>query len=125
MRNLLDNALNYTPDGGRVTVRLLADRFSGVLMLLVEDSGPGIPESERELVFEPFYRALGTNVDGSGLGLAIVLEIAKQHGATIGIENAALPGHPQSPGTRVTVRFVGMERPLHDSKLRQGTETLR
>jgi two-component system sensor histidine kinase TctE len=107
VRNLLDNALNYTPEGGQVTVRLLADRFSGVV-LLVEDSGPGIPASERGLVFEPFYRALGTNVDGSGLGLAIVLEIAKQHGATIGIEDAALPAHPQSPGTRVTVRFAGM-----------------
>ena len=111
VRNLLDNALNYTPEGGRVTVRLLTDRFSGVIVLLVEDSGPGIPESERELVFQPFYRALGTNVDGSGLGLAIVLEIAKQHGATISIDDASVAGHPQSPGTRVTVRFVGMDRP--------------
>ncbi len=118
VRNLLDNALNYTPEGGQVTARLLTDRFSGVLMLLIEDSGPGIPESERSLVFEPFYRALGTNVDGSGLGLAIVLEIAKQHGATISIEDAALPGRPESPGTRVTVRFIGMDRPnteTHDS----------
>lgn len=111
VRNLLDNAINYTPEKGQVTVRLLNDRFSGVLVLLVEDSGPGIPESERELVFQPFYRALGTNVDGSGLGLAIVLEIAKQHGATITIEDAALAGHPQSPGTRVAVRFVGMDLP--------------
>ena len=111
VRNLLDNAINYTPEKGQVTLRLMTDRFSGVLVLLVEDSGPGIPESERELVFQPFYRALGTNVDGSGLGLAIVLEIAKQHGATISIEDAALPGHPQTPGTRVTVRFVGMDLP--------------
>ena len=111
VRNLLDNALNYTPDGGRVTVRLLTDRFSGVMLLLVEDSGPGIPESERELVFEPFYRALGTNVDGSGLGLAIVLEIAKQHGASISIEDAAPSAHLASPGTRVTLRFVGLHAP--------------
>ncbi|MDB5928472.1 MAG: integral rane sensor signal transduction histidine kinase [Polaromonas sp.] len=108
VRNLLDNALNYTPEHGHVTLRLLVDRFSGVLVLIVEDSGPGIPESERELVFQPFYRALGTNVDGSGLGLAIVLEIAQQHGATILIENASLPGHPETPGTRITVRFAGM-----------------
>ncbi len=108
VRNLLDNAINYTPENGQVTLRLMADRFSGVLVLLVEDSGPGIVESERELVFQPFYRALGTNVDGSGLGLAIVLEIAKQHGATITIEDASLPGHTQTPGTRVTIRFVGM-----------------
>ena len=108
VRNLLDNAINYTPAHGQVTLRLLVDPFSGILVLIVEDSGPGIPESERELVFQPFYRALGTNVDGSGLGLAIVLEIAQQHGASITIEDADLPGHPESPGTRVTLRFVGM-----------------
>ncbi len=112
VRNLLDNAINYTPEHGHVTVRLMVDRFSGILVLIVEDSGPGIPESERELVFQPFYRALGTNVDGSGLGLAIVLEIVQQHGATISVEDADLPGHPQSPGTRFTVRFVSMDRPV-------------
>ena len=110
-RNLLDNAINYTPEHGHVTLRVLVDRFSGVLVLIVEDSGPGIPESGRELVFQPFYRALGTNVDGSGLGLAIVMEIVQQHGATINVEDANLPGHPQSPGARFTVRFVGMPRP--------------
>ena len=114
VRNLLDNAINYTPEKGQVTLRLLTDRFSGVLLLLVEDSGSGIPESERELVFQPFYRALGTNVDGSGLGLAIVLEIATQHDASISIEDACLPGHPHTaqtgPGTRVAVRFPGMDR---------------
>ena len=110
VRNLLDNAIAYTPDKGQVTLRLLADAFSGVLVLLVEDSGPGIPAAERELVFQPFYRALGTNVDGSGLGLAIVLEIANQHDAIISIEDAELPGHPHSPGMRIAIRFVGMER---------------
>jgi two-component system sensor histidine kinase TctE len=107
VRNLLDNAINYTPAGGQVTARLLTDRFSGVIVLLVEDTGPGIPESERELVFEPFYRTLGTNVDGSGLGLAIVKEIARQHGATITIDDADRPGNAGSPGTRVTIRFGG------------------
>ena len=106
VRNLLDNAIAYTPDNGQVTLRLLSDAFSGVLVLLVEDSGPGIPAAERDLVFQPFYRALGTNVDGSGLGLAIVLEIANQHDATVSIEDAMLLGHPQSPGTRITVRFA-------------------
>jgi two-component system sensor histidine kinase TctE len=111
VRNLLDNALNYTPDGGQVTVHLMTDRFSGVVVLQIEDSGPGIPAAERDMVLQPFYRALGTNVDGSGLGLAIVEEIAKQHGATVTIEEA-LPGHP-SPGTRVTIRFMGFaELPL-------------
>jgi two-component system sensor histidine kinase TctE len=110
VRNLLDNAINYTPVKGQVTARLLTDRFSGVVVLLVEDTGPGIPVPERELVLQPFYRALGTNVDGTGLGLAIVQEIAQQHGATISIDDADRPGHPSFPGTRVTVRFVGMLR---------------
>ena len=113
VRTLLDNAIAYTPENGRVTLRLLTDVFSGVLVLLVEDSGPGIPKPERELVFQPFYRALGTNVDGSGLGLAIVLEIATQHDAVISIEAADAPAHLVSaghgPGTRVTVRFAGMD----------------
>jgi two-component system sensor histidine kinase TctE len=108
VRNLLDNAVNYTPSStqqpGVVTARVLADPFGQVLVLQVEDTGPGIPEAERELVFQPFYRALGTNVDGSGLGLPIVQEIARQHGATIELEDAR-PGQVP-PGTRVTVRFA-------------------
>ena len=96
VRNLLDNAISYTPSSaehpGVITARVLADPFGHVLVLQVEDSGPGIPEAERELVLQPFYRALGTNVDGSGLGLPIVLEIAR-------------PGQVP-PGTRVSVRFV-------------------
>ncbi len=108
IRNLLDNAINYTPSSaehpGVVTARVHVDPFGRALVLQVEDSGPGIPESERELVFQPFYRALGTNVDGSGLGLPIVLEIARQHNAEIAIEDAR-PGQVP-PGTRVVVRFV-------------------
>ena len=108
VRNLLDNAINYTPEHGQVTLRLMIDRFSGVRVLIVEDTGPGIPESERDLVFQPFYRALGTDVDGSGLGLAIVQEIAKQHDAEITIEKSDGPGQVQhGPGARVTVRFAG------------------
>jgi signal transduction histidine kinase len=104
IRNLVDNALQYTPRGGTVTVRLLADPFGQVLVLQVEDNGPGIPEAERELVFQPFYRALGTEVDGSGLGLAIVREIAERHAASVSVEST----HPRgpTPGTRVTVRFA-------------------
>ena len=108
IRNLLDNAISYTPSSaehpGVITARVLADPFGHVLVLQVEDSGPGIPENERELVFQPFYRTLGTNVDGSGLGLPIVLEIARQHDAGISREDAR-PGETP-PGTRVSVRFV-------------------
>jgi two-component system sensor histidine kinase TctE len=105
LRNLVDNALQYTPADGTVTVRLVPDPFGQVVVLQVEDSGPGIPEAERELVFQPFYRALGTNVDGSGLGLAIVREIAQQHDAQIVVEDAQPKGSGAAPGTRITVRF--------------------
>ena len=108
VRNLVDNAINYTPEGGVVTARVLVDRFSGVQMLQVEDNGPGVPENELEFVLQPFYRALGTNVDGSGLGLAIVQEIAQQHGASVYIEN--IPSGKHS-GLLVTVRFAGKPRP--------------
>ncbi|MEY2893446.1 MAG: hypothetical protein RJA98_3354 [Pseudomonadota bacterium] len=93
IRNLVDNALQYTPPGGTVTARVIHDPFGRVAMLQVEDSGPGIPADEREKVFAPFYRALGTNVDGSGLGLAIVREIAEQHGAEVTLDEA----HPRHP----------------------------
>jgi two-component system sensor histidine kinase TctE len=107
VRNLTDNALQYTPAGGTVTVRILSDPFGQVLVLQVEDNGPGIPEAERELVFQPFYRALGSEADGSGLGLPIVLEIARQHGAEVALEDAR-PGQ-QPPGARFSVRFVARD----------------
>ena len=107
VRNLVDNAIHYTPSTperpGVVTVRVLVDPYSGTLVLQVEDNGPGIAPAERELVFQPFYRALGTNVDGSGLGLPIVREIAQRHGATVSVE-AAAPGQAW-PGACFTVRF--------------------
>ena len=111
VRNLVDNAINYTPSSaerpGVVTARVLTDPFGGVLLLQVEDSGPGIAEAERELVFQPFYRALGSEADGSGLGLPIVQEIARQHGATVTLEDT----HPGQipPGASFTVRFTAKE----------------
>jgi len=108
VRNLMDNAINYTPSNadkpGMITARILKDPFSKVLVLQVEDSGPGIPAAERELVFQPFYRVLGTEADGSGLGLPIVLEIARQHHASITLEDSR-PGQTP-PGTCFTVRFA-------------------
>ena len=114
IRNLVDNALQYTPAGGTVTVRIVDDPFGQVVVLQVEDSGPGIPVAERERVFQPFYRTLGTDVDGSGLGLAIVREIAVQHGVQIQLEDANLRHRPGlsdqggaafGPGARFTLRF--------------------
>ena len=108
VRNLVDNAINYTPSGGgqpgMVTVRVLPETFAHVVLFQVEDSGPGVPESERELVFQPFYRALGNEADGSGLGLPIVREIARQHGSDVELEDVR-PGAAM-PGARFTVRFA-------------------
>ena len=111
IRNLVDNALQYTPPGGTVTVRVVEDPFGQVVVLQVEDNGPGIAAAEREQVFQPFYRTLGTDVDGSGLGLAIVREIARQHDAEVTLEDAvprpsgAGRGDAPAPGARFTVRF--------------------
>ncbi len=109
VRNLVENAINYTPSTterpGVITVRVLVDPYSKALVLQVEDNGPGIPQAERDLVFQPFYRALGTNVDGSGLGLPIVKEIAQQHGASISID--ATFEHQTPPGACFTLRFKG------------------
>ena len=110
VRNLVDNALQYTPAGGTVTARVTDDPFGQVVVLQVEDTGPGIAEAERALVLQPFYRALGTLVDGSGLGLAIVNEIALQHGAQLTITDARpramAAAQGLGPGTLVTVRFA-------------------
>jgi len=84
--NLLDNAVRYTRDGGRVTVRVAASPRPTVD---VNDDGPGIPPDEREAVFQRFHRLLGTGQDGSGLGLAIAQEIARLHGGAISLSDDA------------------------------------
>jgi two-component system, OmpR family, sensor kinase len=66
----------------------------------VEDSGPGIPEADRERAFDRFYRAAGAGAEGSGLGLAIVRTIAQRHGATVRLDRSQRLG-----GARVCVRF--------------------
>lgn len=81
VRNLVDNAIRYTPEGGRVDLTVQASQ--GCAILRIQDTGPGIPEPERERVFDPFYRALGSEQIGSGLGLAIVRATAGRIGATV------------------------------------------
>jgi two-component system sensor histidine kinase TctE len=83
--NIVDNALRYVPPGGIVTVAIGQDAQTCVLR--VEDNGPGIPVGERPLVFERFYRVLGSNAEGSGLGLAIVKEIVESNGGTVTLTN--------------------------------------
>ena len=106
VRNLVDNALQYTPAGGTVTARVVPDPFGQVLVLQVEDTGPGVAPAEREAVFRPFYRSPETLVDGSGLGLAIVQEIAHRHDAEVTVADARPRTQaPLSPGALFTVRF--------------------
>jgi two-component system sensor histidine kinase TctE len=88
--NLVDNALQYTPQGGSVALRVM--RYAEHIVLEVEDSGPGIPEADRDRVFSPFYRAatsMQANPGGSGLGLAIVRDIAALHHATVTLHSGA------------------------------------
>jgi len=85
LRNLVDNAVRYTPEGGRVDVSVT--RTEQRLLLEVTDSGPGIPEDQLTRVLEPFYRIPGSTAPGSGLGLSIVSEIARRSGGQLLLEN--------------------------------------
>ena len=84
VKNLVANAIRYTPDHGRIDLNV--HQNDGYVIINVCDNGPGIPIQERDRVFEPFYRTLGTNQSGSGLGLAIVKAIAEKIGAEIRLE---------------------------------------
>jgi two-component system, OmpR family, sensor histidine kinase TctE len=97
INNLLDNAIRYTPPGGRVTTRVTSGER---VILEIEDDGIGIDQDERERVFERFYRVLGTGAEGSGLGLAIVREIVELHEA-----NVLLLPNPAGRGTLARVIF--------------------
>jgi two-component system, OmpR family, sensor histidine kinase TctE len=88
--NLVDNAVIYTPRGGKVSVAIA--RAGDDVLLTVEDTGPGIPEAERAAVFERFYRLETSNVEGSGLGLAIVKEIVQIYGGTIELRSGSHKG---------------------------------
>ena len=102
LANLLDNALRYTPSGGRIDVAITGE--SGAAVLSVSDTGPGIPAAARERVFERFHRE--PNPDdmtfgvGSGLGLSIVKRIADAHGATVTLDSG-----PDGKGLVVRAHF--------------------
>ena len=97
-RNLVDNAVRYSPAGARVQVRSFFDGEAAVLQ--VDDAGRGIPASDRERVFDRFYRHSGGDEPGTGLGLAIVRSIATRHGANVVLGDSPLGG------LRATVRFA-------------------
>jgi len=86
VRNLVDNAVRYTPAGGRVDLSVFAD--AGGVLLRVDDTGPGIPADQRERVFDAFYRLVGTQETGSGLGLSIVRNIADRLGGSVTLGEA-------------------------------------
>ena len=98
VRNLLENAMRYAPQGSGIEVEVRAQ--PDAVAVSVTDEGPGIPPELRSRVFEGYYRIPGTPGEGSGLGLAIVREIAAQHGARIDIGEGR-----QGRGTRVAVSF--------------------
>jgi two-component system sensor histidine kinase TctE len=127
LNNLIDNALRYcvraparagetagngAGEGPAVTVRLRRDGASVVLE--VEDTGPGIAPEERALVFERFYRVLGTQKDGSGLGLAIVREIVLRHQAALELADARprqAEAHAAQPGALFRITFAHAQAP--------------
>ncbi len=100
IRNLVDNALRYSPPGAQIEVHVMADRQGAVLT--VDDNGPGIPPAERERVFDRFYRRSAHDEPGTGLGLAIVRQVAERHGARVSLGDSALGG------LRVEVKFGGV-----------------
>ncbi|MYN47690.1 two-component sensor histidine kinase [Pseudoduganella sp. FT93W] len=107
VKNLVDNAIRYTPEGGRVD--LLVGVLDGKAELRIQDNGPGIPLAERDRVFDPFYRTLGSEQIGSGLGLSIVQTIAKRIGAEIRLD---FSDQEKQTGLDVTILFPATT-PVH------------
>ncbi len=101
LRNLLDNALRHTPEGGQVRVQVVPAAQGAGPVLAVDDSGPGIAPEDRDRVLARFYRVPGTPGHGSGLGLAIVAAVAERHGARLHIDASAALG-----GARIAVCFA-------------------
>jgi two-component system sensor histidine kinase TctE len=112
LANLVDNAIRYTPAGGRVTARVQAREF---VVIEVEDNGIGIDEEARELIFERFYRAPGTETTGSGLGLPIVRSIAAQHHAAVQVKP-----NPAGRGSIFTVVIPRLALPTTERAPRPG-----
>lgn len=99
VRNLVDNAIRYTPEGGRIDLSIVTDTRR--VSIAVQDTGPGIPVEERARVFDPFYRVLGNEATGSGLGLSIVSTVVRRLGGEVELADA----DGNAGGLRVTVRL--------------------
>ena len=104
VRNLVDNAIRYTPEGGKVIISL--EDAGDAIILQVTDNGVGVPKDERARIFDRFHRQLGQESDGCGLGLSIVKRIVELHQAEIAMEDS-----PLGKGLSVLVRFPVVARP--------------
>lgn len=103
LNNLLENAIQYTPEQGLLQIRLWQDGKS--LLLQVTDSGVGIPSEQKALIFERFHRLDPNQGNGCGLGLAIVAEIAEQHNATVTVTEGLKHPTRHHMGSQFTVKF--------------------
>lgn len=106
VRNLIDNAIRYTPSGGRVQIAI--QTVAQEVRLVIDDSGPGIPEDQIGRLFERFNRGKNTTAEGSGLGLSIVRRIIELHRGRIELENLTNGG-----GLRVSVYLPSAESAAH------------
>lgn len=102
LRNLIDNAINATPNGGRISVKL--ELTAQGPLLQVEDTGPGVPEAERQRIFERFYRLPESSAQGSGLGLSIVQSIVTIHAGSI-----SLTPREQGSGLLVSIQYPAQQ----------------
>lgn len=108
VRNVIDNAIRYTPEGGRIDLSVSVNE--GRVILCIRDTGPGIPPEARERVFDPFYRTLGSNQIGSGLGLSIVQVVADQMGANIELSST---GDADSSGLCIRIGVPSNDEKEH------------
>ncbi len=106
LRNLVDNAIRYTPAGGQVTV-FLDNPHSSQLALIINDNGTGIPPSQRAQIFKRFYRGENQNIQGSGLGLSIAQKVAQLHTVEIQLDDV-----PNGNGLSVRIEFPVVKIPL-------------
>jgi len=104
LTNLIDNAIRYTPQSGRVHVSVQPG--DATTQLIVQDNGPGIPPDERERVFDRFYRGRDAAAGGSGLGLAIVRQVANMHGVSV-----TLSAGNQASGLQALATFPAVPPP--------------
>lgn len=106
VRNLIENAVKFTPAGGKVDIGIYREGDTAVVQ--IEDTGPGIPSSDIDRVFEPFFRSRQTGGEGSGLGLSIVKRIVERFRGSIQIENIA---EANRSGLRAILRLPATDKP--------------